>query len=535
MSRPYKSRKRIISTECRMTNLFEKDLDKFRKNPDIASMLKSSQSILLGRDEFMDWMFGRHDTRNKQKAFTASQILEVAEVLKRRCVAVGLGYTQTRIQRALHKTHDMDIIVMVDKLGYSNATSIKSVYNDKIVIGSRLKGSNHMGRGGISFWVEGTVVRVDDGIPQIRDDQGNVHVFRKWKFINQISKKKQVITSSVQQKLQFVQGFLVSELGECLSFPNVYSVSIVCTGKVAAMKVVRRTLKNVVGADTSTKGSILVGAFLYCVKGGEPKTNEMALLELAGSYKNIAGYLAYTKVGFDPDYVLIQHKCYELNEFMLPMTANLNPITQSDIIGYITGTQPRKFIHDPFQFYNLASRDKETQIKMAKYLSEIVENYRLAVISLLKLKPESSAESLDSKTIVIKETVDDNLNSIEYIKSLYLREFDKTNLPKLILLPGLKVFKSTILEDLLPDADSSLKSVHSIQRNSNDSRNGSSSIHSIQRNSRNRSSSMHSIQRNSNDSWNGSSSTDESKKSSTVPKKTSKLARLNELRNVAYI
>jgi hypothetical protein len=497
-----------------MANLFEKDLDKFRTNPGITSLLKSSQSIILGRDELMEWVFGLHNTRNKPQKYDPSRIYEVSDVLKRRCVAVGLNYTRNSIHQALQKAHGMDIIVIVDKLGYSNATSIKSVYNDKIVIGSRVKGSNHMGRGGLSFWVEGTVVRVDDGIPQIRDDQGIVNVYKKWKFVNQSSKKKQVTTSSVQQKMQFVQGFLVSQLGECPSFPNVYSVSIVCTGKVAAMKVVRRTLKHAVGPESTTKGSILVGAFLYCVKGTEPATNEMALLELAGSYKNIAGYLAYTKVGFDPDYVLIQHKCYEMNDYMLPMTANLKPITQSDIVGYITGKQPRPSIHDPFHFYQLASMDKETQTKMSKYLSEIVENYRLAVIDLLGISvPESSP---DSNIVAIKETVDDHLQSIERIKSSYLSEFDKTGLPKLNLLPGLKTFKSTILEDLLSDPKES----------SNGSKKESST-------GSKKESSIIDLTRGSNKSRSNQSSSFEL--TPTNPKKTRKLSKIKSLRQIIKI
>jgi hypothetical protein len=530
-----------------MTNLFEKDLDKFRKNPGIAAMLKNSKSILLGRDEFMDWMFGRHDTRNKQanKDYDQPRIHQVSKALKARCEHIGMDYTQARIKLALEKEKKLDIIVMVDLLGYSNATKIKSIYSNKLVIGTRVKATNDEqnmydedGNSLEQEWTKGTVVRMENGIPFIKEDN-DIGQIRKFKYWKQTKKetvgKRRVMTSFIQQKMLFVQGFLVSELGECSKFPNVYSVSIVCVGKVAAMKVVQGTLQPGVGSESSTKGSILVGAFLYCVKGSD--NNEMAILELADSYTNIPGYFAYTKVGFDPDCVLFQHSCYEQTD-LLPMTANLTAISQSDITGYITGSHPRNTIHDPFHFYRLASIDKGTQAKMAKYLEKVVIYYRLASLTKLKIPFKLKARMKE-------RTLQDYLEAFETNKTAYEEEYNKHGLPTLNLLPGLNVFRSTILEDKLPEIDliessKRLSLTHrprgSRSSSSRQSWNGSSSIHSVQRNSNNRS--IRSVERNSNNRSIRSverNSNNESNNPPAVFNRSHKLAMLNQTRNVGYI
>lgn len=245
--------------------------------------------------------------------------------------------------------------------------------------------------------------------------------------------------------MQFVQGFLVSHLGECAELPGIYSVSIICTNKVSPLAVVRGTLKQRVGLETSTKGSILVGAFLYCVKASANlydafsiSTNEMAILELADSYRNPAGYFAYTKVGFDPDCILYKYNCYSKNK-MLPMTANLKVISQSDIVGYITGKHPRHRINDPFNFHLLASIDKVTQAEMAKKLSDIIEYYGSTT---------KQPRKLDALVM-------DYMNEYEQIRQI------KKDLPKLVTITGAMInngedmFQSTILPTPKDDSDSS--------------------------------------------------------------------------------
>lgn len=112
--------------------LFREELNPFRTDPDIKDFLKKSQSILLGRDEFMEWLFGIHNTRHSTiRSYDDTRIAEVAKVLGQRCINMGIDYTRDSISESLKTQNGKDIIVMVDKIGYSNATSLKSVHGKK--------------------------------------------------------------------------------------------------------------------------------------------------------------------------------------------------------------------------------------------------------------------------------------------------------------------------------------------------------------------------------------------------------------------
>jgi len=124
-----------------------------------------------------------------------------------------------------------------------------------------------------------------------------------------------------------ILGFIVIEKGECIRLPEVYCLKLICTkeGNINGLKI---------------KGSILVGAFLYCLKS-DPSKSQIALLELAGRYRNLPGFFAYSKFGFGKDLTLHDPYCfYGVNN--LPMSVNLDEIytNKQAIIEVLTGTNP---------------------------------------------------------------------------------------------------------------------------------------------------------------------------------------------------
>jgi len=169
-----------------------------------------------------------------------------------------------------------------------------------------------------------------------------------------IHKKTKTVS---RNKLQNVLGFIIIEKGECKKKPDLYSVNLICVKSNSKYGKV--------------KGTILLGAFLYCNKlaGGKK-----SILELADGYNNVAGFFAYSKLGFDRDLELYdptQGVCfYDMNN--LPMSVNLTKYTENQIIGFVTGSQKRTDINDPTGFIKLipqTDKQKKIQSILAKFLN----------------------------------------------------------------------------------------------------------------------------------------------------------------------
>lgn len=151
-------------------------------------------------------------------------------------------------------------------------------------------------------------------------------------------------------KRKKILGFLIAERGECRMKRNTYSVNLICIQKNPV----------VVGSKPYTvKGTILLGAFLYCIKsydgilevlgeGGEDEethpVDQQGILELAGAYENLDGFFAYSKLGFKKDISLLTHRDVPNNErcfydsTLLQMIAPMNQFdSPQHIIQRVTG------------------------------------------------------------------------------------------------------------------------------------------------------------------------------------------------------
>lgn len=116
----------------------------------------------------------------------------------------------------------------------------------------------------------------------------------------------------IRQISDLIRGFILIERGECLALPHVWSVNLIC-----GLKDPSRSFK---GA-----GQVLLGAFLYCMKGrmereNTPPRNQFVILELARGYTNMEAFISYTKLGFVKDYSLYypQEFCLQPNTWTQP-------------------------------------------------------------------------------------------------------------------------------------------------------------------------------------------------------------------------
>ena len=126
-------------------------------------------------------------------------------------------------------------------------------------------------------------------------------------------------------KSNAIVGVIVIERGECIQSPKSWCVKVICV------------------KPNSVKGSLLMGACLYCIKAN-PSINQECLLELVGGYKNLSAFYSYTGLGFLRDDTLWNELCFDTKQ-CIPMRADLSETSQGDIINKVLGRGP-KFILD---------------------------------------------------------------------------------------------------------------------------------------------------------------------------------------------
>ena len=122
-------------------------------------------------------------------------------------------------------------------------------------------------------------------------------------------------------KMDKVVGFIITELGECKKEPNIVSVNLICA------------------RPGTIRGGLLMGAYLYCLKK-QRAYKKVGILELASGYLNIAGFISYTKLGFDKDLSLYGERCFS-DYANLPMSVNLTRISEETIINRATENERR--------------------------------------------------------------------------------------------------------------------------------------------------------------------------------------------------
>ena len=124
-------------------------------------------------------------------------------------------------------------------------------------------------------------------------------------------------TSLMDQRFDKIYGFLVTELGECRSEPDVHSINLICS-------------------DVSGGGAILMGAYLYCIKRTS-SLPQLGLLELAGGFTNTMGLCAYSKFGYVANLAYLGPHCFA-DSNNLPMTVDVSRLTVDQIAAVVSGT-----------------------------------------------------------------------------------------------------------------------------------------------------------------------------------------------------
>ena len=199
----------------------------------------------------------------------------------------------------------------------------------------------------------------------------------------------------LEDKSNAIVGVIVVEEGECRASPKSWCVKVICV------------------KPKSVKGTILMGACLYCIKANH-SINPECLLELAGGYKNLSAFYSYTGLGFLRDDDLWDERCFGTVRCM-PMRVDLSKISPGDIINKALGRGPKFILDsraDPSGLWNrkcYALHDKNDDV-----LKEIqkISNEMLELKLWKKDKGASSAKI---------HTLQDELKT-------KLEEFDRLNL-----------------------------------------------------------------------------------------------------------
>ena len=246
-------------------SLFTQDLiDSYKNNSKIQQALNGV--ILLTFEEFKDW-------------YSPSQSMRSSRIEKN--TIKGIGKERVDLQR-------------------QNSIEKRQVFIDTKVI-TDLADIVCQGQIGLDYG-QHTVKQLID---KNKDFDTLIAVDSTYNTEKDIFNPETVLT----HKLKHVVGFIIAELSECKDKLDVYSVNLICTRKVR---------------EVSIKSIILLGAFIYCIKNCISKiNNNEGILELAGGYTNMAGFISYTKMGFNKNLNLSSRNCFR-DYSNLPMSVNIS-------------------------------------------------------------------------------------------------------------------------------------------------------------------------------------------------------------------
>lgn len=123
-------------------------------------------------------------------------------------------------------------------------------------------------------------------------------------------------TTSMNDKLQYIYGMIVVQKGECIKYPKIYAINLICANK-----------RNI--------SKYLLGLYLYVIKKNKNTIPQWGLLELGGNYTNLSGYCAYQKFGFTHDPNLINNCFHDDEKGNLPMSVDVDRFSIDDIFKII--------------------------------------------------------------------------------------------------------------------------------------------------------------------------------------------------------
>jgi hypothetical protein len=138
---------------------------------------------------------------------------------------------------------------------------------------------------------------------------------------NGIMLEPETMENTLKKKMRrAVAGVIIVQKGECINRRESWCVKVICV------------------RPNTLRGSILMGACLYCIKNA-PDIKQECLLELTDGYSNLPAFYSYTALGFLRDDSLWGEGCFN-TEGCMPMRANVAVITPDDIIKKVLGTAP---------------------------------------------------------------------------------------------------------------------------------------------------------------------------------------------------
>jgi len=210
-------------------------------------------------------------------------------------------------------------------------------------------------------------------------------------------------------KINKVVGFIIAQYGECKMHSNAYAVNLICTRSIDGY---------------SIKGSLLLGAYMYCIKQTD-NAEQIGVLELAFGYDNIGGFFAYTKMGFDKDYSLAKDGCFEDYE-NLPMSVNLEKYTLDAIVGLATGLSPRPLtdVDDDSGLYELGFPEKNNSLQSTIQI-EMASNANLLYLLNLTIKYPSFAlyNYLYKRYKINNDNISQNIENTQLLLNNLKRKF----------------------------------------------------------------------------------------------------------------
>ena len=179
-------------------------------------------------------------------------------------------------------------------------------------------------------------------------------------------------------KMDKVVGFIITELGECKKEPNIVSVNLICA------------------RPGTVRGGLLMGAYLYCLKK-QHSYKKIGILELARGYLNVAGFISYTKLGFNKDLSLYGEDCFS-DYANLPMSVNLTRMSEETIVMRATENDRRVLT---------ANEDNSGIYMLGRATTE-----ELAVYNNLLCKAEMDYEKLMSEDNELKRVEQTSFDSV---------------------------------------------------------------------------------------------------------------------------
>jgi hypothetical protein len=206
-------------------------------------------------------------------------------------------------------------------------------------------------------------------------------------------------STTSDEKLNAISGFLISRYEECRQLNDIYSVHLICV------------------KPGGIQGKLLLGAFLYCLKVGD--FNKKGILEVAGGYKNISAFFSYSKMGFQKDLELYGYNCF-IDKEVLPMSVDVSEMTPKEIIGYSTG-KLEAVVKDDTHLFKTGKpmNDKQEQIQVE--MSEVAQEYYVYQLA------ERYNELGEFSYIIKDRTIESLLHETKMRLNSLFRKYNKCN------------------------------------------------------------------------------------------------------------